>query len=240
MSDAPLTLYGKLRDGLRARILDGALKPHDKLPSESELAGAHGVSRITVRQALGDLQKDGLIVRQQGKGAFVSAPRPASQSLDRLQGLAEAFSAQGREVHTKRMVMKRLKAPKDVRDKLALAPGADVWRMVTLRYLDREPISVNNSYFPLGLGERIARMDLAGRDLIDVLEKDFGQTIVQAKLEISATAMPAREARWLKVVAGAPALRVQRVLCDSNDAPLQVETATYRADAFSYKLTLRR
>ncbi len=240
MSDAPLTLYGKLRDSLRARILDGALKPHDKLPSESELAGIHGVSRITVRQALSDLQNDGLIVRQQGKGAFVSAPRPASQSLDRLQGLAEAFSAQGREVHAKRLLMKRLKAPDEVREALALAPGADVWQMITLRYLDRVPISVNNSYFPLGLGERIARMDLAGRDLIDVLEKDFGQTIAQAGLEISATLMPAREARWLKVDSGAPALRVQRVLYGSTDAPLQVETSTYRADAFSYKLTLRR
>lgn len=240
MSNAPLTLYGKLRDSLRARILDGALKPHDKLPSESELAGTHGVSRITVRQALGDLQKDGLIVRQQGKGAFVSAPRHASQSLNRLQGLAEAFSEQGREVHTKRMVMKRLKAAKDVCDKLALAPGADVWQMITLRYLDREPISVNNSYFPIALGERIARMDLGGRDLIDVLEKDIGQTIAQAKLEISATAMPALEARWLKLEPGAPALRVQRVPFDSSDAPMYVETAIYQADVFSYKLNLAR
>lgn len=240
MPDAPVTLYAKLRDGLRASILDGVLKAHDKLPSESQLAATHGVSRITVRQALGDLQKDGLIVRQQGKGAFVSPPRRASQSLDRLQGLGEALAAQGHAVHGKRMLMKKMKAPPEVRGVLGLVSGDIVWHMISLRYLDREPISVNSSYFPVVLGERVARLDLSGRDLIDVLEKDLNQPIAQARLEISATAMPLREARWLKVEQGTPALCVQRVLCDPADVRLQVETVTYRADAFSYKLNLAR
>ena len=55
MADAPMPLYARLRDGLRAGILGGQLEPGEKLPSEAELAMAHGVSRITVRQALGDL-----------------------------------------------------------------------------------------------------------------------------------------------------------------------------------------
>lgn len=240
MTDVPLTLYAKLRDGLRASILDGVLAAHDKLPSESQLAASHGVSRITVRQALGDLQKEGLIVRHQGKGAFVSPPRRASQNLDRLQGLGEALAAQGHAVHGKRMLMKKMKVPPAIRDVLGLAPGGMVWHMISLRYLDREPISVNSSYFPLVLGERVARLDLSGRDLIDVLEKDLGQSITQAQLEISATAMPPREARWLKVTPGVPALCVQRVLCDGADTRLQFETVTYRADAFSYRLTLAR
>jgi GntR family transcriptional regulator len=80
MAEAPQPLYARLRDELRTGILDGRLKPHAKLPSEAELTAAHGVSRITVRQALGELQKEGLIVRLQGKGAFCLAPvSPAGQ-----------------------------------------------------------------------------------------------------------------------------------------------------------------
>lgn len=239
MPELPQPLYARLRDELRAGILDGRLKPHDKLPSESELSAAHGVSRITVRQALGDLQKEGLIVRLQGKGAFVSHPR-TSQSLNRLQGLGEALSGQGRSVHSQRLSMKNVRAPAEVAAQLRLEPGTPVYQLLTLRYVEREPTSVNSSWFVPGLGERIARLDLSGRDLIEVLESDLGQAVEQAHLDISACPMPRREARWLKVDAGAPALRVHRVLCAQADQPLQVETAIYPAQAFSYRLSLRR
>jgi GntR family transcriptional regulator len=240
MSDEfPLPLYARLRDQLRASILEGRLQPHDKLPSESELTAAHGVSRITVRQALGDLQKEGLIRRLQGKGAFVSHPH-TSQSLNRLQGLGEALSGQGRSVHSKRLSMKRVKAPAALAAQLRLEDGAAAWQLMTLRYVEREPLSVNCSWFALPLGERIARLDLSGRDLIEVLEQDLGHKVAQAELDISAVAMPRREARMLKVAAGQPALRVHRVLCSALQAPLQVETAVYRADAFSYRLSVTR
>ena len=239
MPDAPLPLYVQLRDQLRAGILEGRLQPHEKLPSESELSAAHGVSRITVRQALGDLQKEGLILRLQGKGAFVSHPH-TSQSLNRLQGLGEALAGQGQSVHSRRLSIKRVKAAAPIAAQLALAGPAEVYQLMTLRYVDREPLSVNCSWFPPALGERIARLDVSGRDLIDVLEKELGLKVAQAQLDISAVAMPAREARWLQVAAGQPALRVHRVLCSVQDSPLQVETAIYRADAFSYKLSLTR
>jgi GntR family transcriptional regulator len=235
----PLPLYAVLRDALRASILDGRLQPGAKLPSESELSAAHGVSRITVRQALGDLQKEGLIVRLQGKGAFVSHPR-SSQSLNRLQGLGEALSGQGRSVHSQRLSMERVASPPALAAQLRLDPGAPVWQLMTLRYVEREPLSVNCSWFALPLGDRIARLDLSGRDLIEVIEKDLGERVLQAHLDISAVAMQPHEAGLLRVAAGEPALRVHRVLCSANDAPLQVETAVYRADTFSYQLSLSR
>ena len=240
MTDVPLTLYARLRDDLRAQILDGRLQPMDKLPSESRLSELHGVSRITVRQALADLQNEGLILRQQGKGAFVSRPQRASQNLNRLQGLGESLAAQGKEVSGKRLLMKRRKAPAEVAAKLALPAGSEVYQMMSLRYVNREPISVNVSYFPAALGERVARIDLSGRDLIDVLEKDLGQVISRADLDISAGAAGDKEASWLQLPAHAPALVVRRTLFDAVQCPLHWETVTYRAEAFSYCLSVTR
>ncbi|MGH8847836.1 MAG: GntR family transcriptional regulator [Polaromonas sp.] len=239
MPELPQTLYARLRDELRASILDGRLKPHDKLPSESEMSAAHGVSRITVRQALGDLQKEGLIVRLQGKGAFVSHPR-ASQSLNRLQGLGEALSVQGQTVHSKPLSMKRMKAPAAIAAQLRLAPGEDVYRLATLRYLDREPLSLNTSHFGAALGERLARIDVSARDLIEVLEHDLGVKVAQAQLDISARRAAAADARRLKIPAGDTVLQVERVLCDDTGRPVQLETAIYRAETFSYRLNLQR
>jgi GntR family transcriptional regulator len=239
MAEVPQPLYARLRDEVRARILDGRLQPHDRLPSESEMTAAYGVSRITVRQALGDLQKEGLIVRLQGKGAFVAQPR-ASQQLDRLEGLAEALAGQGQAVHSKRLSLKVVRAAAEVAAALQLPARTEVVQLSTLRYLDRQPLSVNVSHFSPGVGERVARIDISGRDLIEVLEHDLGQRVERADVEIRAEAMPAREAKLLHVEPGQPALRVHRVVHAVGGKPVQTESAVYRADAFSYKLSLRR
>jgi GntR family transcriptional regulator len=239
MAEMAQPLYARLRDQLRGEILDGRLAPGDQLPSESELSAAHGVSRITVRQALGDLQKAGLIVRLQGKGAFVSPPR-ASQQLQRLEGLAEALAGQGQAVHSKRLGLKTVRATGDLARELAVPSGTPVVQLMSLRYLDRAPLSVNTSHFVPGLGERIARVDLSGRDLLEVLERDLAVPVREARLDIRAVAMPARDARWLKVEAGVPALRVHRRVLGEGGAPLQTETALYPGDRFNYQLTLGR
>ncbi len=94
---SPQPLYEQIKDTLRARVLDGSYPPHSRMPSESELCAMYGVSRITVRQALGDLQKEGLVFRLHGKGTFVSKPK-AFQNVASLQGFAEAMSSMGYEI----------------------------------------------------------------------------------------------------------------------------------------------
>ncbi|MBA4264113.1 MAG: hypothetical protein C0453_03445, partial [Comamonadaceae bacterium] len=84
-SASPTPLYEQIKAILRSRVLDGTYKPHEQLPSESEMMSAFSVSRITVRQALNDLQNEGLVFRIHGKGTFVSKPK-AFQDLGRLQG----------------------------------------------------------------------------------------------------------------------------------------------------------
>ncbi len=239
MNEILQPLYAQLRDRLRADILQGRMKAHDKLPSENQLVTLHGVSRITVRQALSELEREGLIARHQGKGAFVT-PIRTTQNLERLQGLTEALSSRGQVVHSQRLSMKRLAASAEMARKLRLSVGDPVYRLTTLRYVDRQPVSVNRSEFPLALGERMVRLDLSGRDIIEVLEKDLGLHVMQAQLDISAIAMPQQEARWLSAAPGSPALRVHRCLSDDQGQPLQIETAIHRAETFSYQLTLTR
>ena len=238
-SDVPQPLYAALRDDLRHRIVARRYAPGERLPSESELCAEHGVSRTTVRQALGDLQKDGLITRLQGKGAFVTPPR-ASQELRRLEGLAEALAGHGRTVHSVRLAFRRMRAPSAVAQQLGLPAAALATQLVSLRIADGTPLSVSTSFFPVALGDRFARMDLSDRDLIEVLERELLIPVQQARLEIRAHAITTRQARLLKASAGQPALRVDRFLLGQSGQPLQVESATYPADRFSYRLTLTR
>ncbi|MDM0043046.1 GntR family transcriptional regulator [Variovorax dokdonensis] len=239
MSELPQSLHAQLRDAIRARILDGRLPPGAKLPSESEMTAEHGVSRITVRQALGALQAEGLIVKLHGKGAFVSHPR-AAQSLNRLQGLNEALALDKHAVSSKRLAWREIKAPPAVARQLDLAAGETVYHLQTLRYMDREPLSVNNSYLPRFLGERVARVDFSQRDLIDVFEHEGGIAIGEAQVEIGAGAARAQDAKLLQIEPGTAVLEVERVLHMAQGGPVHVELAVYRADNFRYRLNLRR
>ena len=239
MAELPQSLHAQLRDALRARILDGELAPGAKLPSESELTAEHGVSRITVRQALAALQTEGLIVKLHGKGAFVSHPR-AAQSLNRLQGLNEAMALEQHAVSSKRLAWREVKPSAAVARQLQLPAGETVYHLQTLRYLDREPLSLNSSYLPRFLGERLARVDFSQRDLIDVFEREGGLEIGEAQLEIGAGRAKPQEAKLLQLEPGAPVLQVERLLHLAGGGPVHVETAVYRADTFRYKLNVRR
>lgn len=238
MAELALPLYARLRDALRAEILDGRRAPGSQLPSESALSALHGISRITVRQALGELQRAGLIVRLQGKGAYVAPPQAGR--AERLEGLAEALGPRGEAVHSRRLSLRSVRAPQAVAAALGLAPRTPVVQLRSLRYLDRTPLSLNLSHFVPGLGERMARIDLSGRDLLEVLERDLALPVRQAQVEIRAEALAAREARLLQAPAGSPALRVERLVLAEGGQPLHTESALYPADRFSYRLTQAR
>lgn len=239
MSELPQTLHARLRDALRADILERRLVPGDQLPSESQLQAAHGVSRITVRQALSALQAEGLIVKLHGKGAFVSQPR-AAQSLDRLQGLNEALVADAHAITNRQLSSRKAKASVEVAQWLKLSPGDPVYELHTLRYLDREPLSVNTSWLLPALGQKLLRLDLSQRDLIDVFENEGGLRVGRADLDIGAGLVRPADAPLLGLEPGAPVLEVLRIVHSEDGVRVHAERAIYRADAFRYKLALRR
>ncbi|MCC6314774.1 MAG: GntR family transcriptional regulator, partial [Thermomicrobiales bacterium] len=95
-ANSAIPMYRQLADLLRAQIADGELGDGDRLPSEAQLGETHGISRITVRQALAELERAGMLLRVPGKGAFVRAHSPI-QGLTRLSGFSESARAAGRE-----------------------------------------------------------------------------------------------------------------------------------------------
>ncbi len=224
---------------LRARIVDGRYAPMSRLPSESALCASFGVSRTTVRQALGDLQKEGLIFTLQGKGSFVAKPK-AFQDVSQLTGLAESLSAMGYEVLNQLQSLRLVRADAAVAARLALPAKARVCAIRRLRLLNREPVSLELTYLPEALGRRVRRADLATRDLFLILENDCGIELGHAELKIGATLADAELAQALRVDEGAPVLHIERLTHDAAGRPIDFEQLYYRADAFQYRLRTQR
>src|SRR5580704_19725260 len=134
-------LYARIKEVLRARILDGTYPPHGQMPSEHELCAMFEVSRITVRQALGDLQKEGLLFKIHGKGTFVSKPK-AFQNVSALQGFAEAMSSMGYEIVNQLKHIRFIPATAHIASRLQLPEGTKVAEIRRVRMLNREPVSL--------------------------------------------------------------------------------------------------
>lgn len=239
MPDSSLPFYAQIKEILRARILDGTYKSHQQMPSESEMMQTFKVSRITVRQALGDLQKEGLIFKVHGKGSFVSKSK-ALQDLDRLQGFGEAMSRLGHETFNQLLSFKDVPANPAVSERLGVEPRTTVVEIRRVRYLDREPISVDVTYLPHAIGDRLRTEDLATRDIFVILENDYRLALGNAELHIGSIPADTALARLLRVPESSPILRIERLTFTTDRKPLDFEYLYYRGDAFQYRLRIER
>jgi GntR family transcriptional regulator len=236
---SPVPLYTQVKENLRERILDGSYPAHAKLPAESELSTIFGVSRITVRQALSDLQKEGVIFKIPGKGTFVAKPK-AFQQLTQLEGFGEAMSRMGYEIYNQVTSHKIIAAPPHVAQQLKLPPGSDVTEIKRVRHLNREPVSLEVTYLPPDIGERLLREDLASRDVFLILENDYGIALGRADLQVDAILADETLAHALRVEQGSAVLRIERLTHRADGTPLDFEYLYFRGDAFQYHLQINR
>lgn len=214
-----IALHRQLFLVLRDRIKRGLLEAGSALPTEENLCSQFGVSRITVRRALADLQSEGLVERRHGLGTFVrgdSAP-PVPQAtlsfIDTLRKHAE-------ETDVRVIEVERLAPPPDIARLLELAPAEPAVHAVRLRLIDAEPVMITQAWVPERLGRRITAASLARRPLYQILMAQgvrFGR-VVQ---EISAQAADPSHAALLGVPVGSPLLKVVRLIHDTNQRPVQ-------------------
>lgn len=231
-------LYAQIKDIIKQRILEGDYDIHERLPSESEMMKVFGVSRITVRQALRDLHTDGLVFSVQGKGTFVSRPKVV-QDIQRLQGFGEAMTPQGYETSARVVGVQEVRSSAEVAEALNLARNSNVIELTRIRYLNREPISLDNSFFPLEIGRNLLGRDLT-QDIFPMLENEFGVGLGHADLKIEATTADERLAQHLNVDTGSSILRIQRLVFSQAGDPIDFEYLSYRGDAFQYQVRVDR
>ncbi|KAE8759477.1 UTRA domain-containing protein [Paraburkholderia madseniana] len=232
-------LYEQIKTALRSRILDGTYAAHSQMPSENDLCTRFNVSRITVRQALGDLQKEGLVFKLHGKGTFVSKPK-AFQNVSALQGFAEAMSSMGYEIVNQLKHIRFIPATAHIASRLQLPEGTKVAEIRRVRMLNREPVSLEITWVPEALGKRLAGADLVTRDIFLILENDCVVPLGHADVSIDAILADDEIVESLNVEEGSPVLRIERLTHSADGTPIDYEYLYFRGDAFQYRFRIDR
>lgn len=175
----PEPLYRHIRRSLRESIANGTLGPGDRLPSESELARMFSTTRTTVRQALAQMVFEGVIVRHNGRGSFVSAASVIHSAIDSRLCLTfeEQVALTGRKVTYGACSFTLVKAPPEVARLLRMDPAADVFKMERLRIIDKRPVCVELRYLPHVIG-----LHVTGEMLQNVPVHRFVSDIVGERL----------------------------------------------------------
>jgi len=232
-------LYRVIKAALKERILSGDYSAGQQLPSENQLMRIFDVSRVTVRQALHQLQKERLVVSHQGKGYFVARAK-AVQDLARLQGLGESIADSGFSSHSEVLSISEVAADQRVADALALEPDAMVVCLQRVRHINHQPVSHDISYFPLDIGRRLQEFDLVQNDVFVLLEENLGYPLGVADLKIEANLADAGLARLLETDIGTPVLRIERLTLDETGRPIDFEYLHGRGDAYQFRIRVPR
>jgi GntR family transcriptional regulator len=225
--DGVVPKHQQLR-AILTELVTTRLRPGDMLPSERQLCADYGVSRITVREALGQLVSEGLLVRTQGKGTFV-AHRPARSRLH-IASFHEDMRRMGLEPSTVVLSAGRATPPPETLQRLRLSPQSPAYHVRRLRLADGVPMSVDDAWYSADLLPGLDGMDLRS-SLYDVLARQYGRPIDHAEQTVGAGLAGAELGRLLGIPGSGPVLRFDRLSFSRGD-PVEHARSWYRADRY--------
>lgn len=204
---------------LREQILRGFYAPGAALPAEDELGAHFGVSRITVRRALGDLQQQGLVDRFAGRGTFVSAQLPKTAPFAQ-QSLLEALQQVGRDTQVQVLAVRTALPPTTVALQMHLRSDEPAVYTARLRHLAQTPLMVLEAWVPQSLGQHLTAELLTQQPLYALLMAQ-GLRFTRFIDEVTAITADPELAGLLATEPGMPLLRITRMVYDQHDRPVE-------------------
>ncbi|PIJ55216.1 MFS transporter [Erwinia sp. OLMDLW33] len=214
---------------LAARIRQGDYAASRRLPAERVLSEQFATTRITLREALGQLEAEGMIYRELRRGWFIAPPRLAYDPLLRshFHSMAER---QGRVAATQVLDAQNVAVSATIATRLEMQEGEEVVRIRRLRRIDGRAVLyvehyLNPRYFP-----QLLSFDLT-RSLTQLYQEEYGISYGRVGFTMLPAPLPAFAAPALKVAAGSPALFITRVNRDQHDRIIDCDCEYWRYDA---------
>jgi GntR family transcriptional regulator len=215
-----IPVYLCIRDDLRLRITTGEWGVGERLPSETELAAWYGVARMTVRQAVGALAAEGVLIRRQGLGTFTAAAASTPRN-GYLQSYSEEVRGQGHEIQTSLIKAGTEQPPAPAREALQLGQFAVAIVIRRLRIVDGQPTLLQSSWLPYSRFAGLEAEPLVDGSLYAQLEVHYGTRVIRARQQVSAIGADQGAAAQLGLELRDPVLRIARTAYDTSSQAVE-------------------
>ena len=237
---SPLPYYHQLKQLLVREIARRGLRPGDLLPGDHALCEAYDVSRTVVRQALTELEFEGVIERVKGKGTFVAQPKTAQGLVQSLTGLFEDVAARGGHLHSEVRTLRVVPADSHIAEELRIRPDTPVVLLERLRFVEELPWVLTVTHMPHDLVPGLEYEDLTDQSLYALLEDRYGIRLVRGRRSVEATLAGQVLAGALGVPVGAAVLTLRSLSVDAEDRPVESFVAYHRGDRSRFEVDLLR
>jgi len=218
-----------------AEILSAEIKAlhgaYSALPSEGDLSREFGVSRVTIRQALKQLEARGAIYSEQGRGYFTTTSRMQGLSgfhsftseVQRLGGVAESTLIE---------FVQDARLPDVFRKHLQVPENEAFVAIRRVRAMDGRPVAFEDAYLPMAMYPQAKREMFEDGSLYDRMTRNWGIVPAWTDALFEPVAATAQEAHHLGIATGAPVLAVWRVTVTDTDQVCEYVRSIYRGDGF--------
>ena len=228
--------YYQIANLLRGKIESGELFAGMKLPKELDLSKHFGVSRVTLRQALAILEKEGLLTRERRKGTFVNHGGVKSKMIQ-LTGVVWAEDAGGEDM--------RVISTEDVDASARLAEILSVWatgrnwlRVQRLRMVEKTPLCYVMNFLPRKLAKDIPQEDIRTRSMLHILKSRLNIPLGKIQQTFEARIAESNVADHLSIGVLAPVLYVETFVRSKSGEPVEFSQIYYRGDQHRYRVEL--
>ncbi len=235
--NSPVALYHQLKAILTQKITSGQWPVGHRLPTESELCKQYGVSRITVRRALAELEREGLIKRRQGVGTFISVPK-IEQQLNSFYSLTEEFRKRGLNPRSAVEKLVIVVPSPTISRALELPEKDKVYYLKRLRFADEVLMAIEETYLPAKLFSGLTKEMLDTTALYDVMRNTYGIVAASARETFGAVAVSEQEAVLFGLPSGHPALDLERYTY-AGDQCVEYTRGVVRGDKFRFEVRLK-
>jgi len=229
-------LYLQLKKNIEDAVRHGVIGPGDALPSERDIALKADVSRVTVRKAVQDLVKSGLLVQRHGSGTFVAPRRErVEQSLSRLTSFTDDMARRGMTASSVWLDKGIYPPSPDEMMVLGLSAKEMVARVSRLRIANDTPMAIERASLS------VAALPDPGSvvsSLYATLE-ETGNRPIRAVQRISAVNLAGADARLLEVPDGSACLHIERISYLASGKVIEFTRSIYRGDAYDFVAELR-
>jgi DNA-binding GntR family transcriptional regulator len=234
----PRPLHDRVREEIERQIRGGELPPGSRLQSERDLASVLGVSRVTVRRALDQLERQGLVRAAPGSGRFVEES-PLGEPQNALLSFTELGASRGLTATARVLSCDVRPATLAEADQLGIAPGASIFELERLRMLDGLAVALDGNRVPLAVAPQLPDLDFAVESLYRALEA-AGAGVVRADYTTEAVPATVFQARHLGMPAGEPLLLARTTSFDAAGRLVELSETFYRGDRYRFHASLAR
>lgn len=229
-----MAIYKEVKEDLSRKIDQGTYRSGDRIPSERALSDLYGVSRMTVRQALTELENDGFLHRETGRGTFVSVPDVYQENLHSFtQTLIDRHMTPSTNV----IEVSKILHLRNISQMLGIHGDEPYYKIKRLRCGDDIPIALETVYIPVIYAMDIDQYDLS-QSLYTVLEQHYGYEMVRVSCEIEATLSNRGLAEMMNLRKQTALLKVTGITYSQDDRKLFYEESYYKSELYKYHVDI--